>query len=181
MRIICSWKILLMSLERIKLNKKIIMEDLSQVDECVTHFIHTLGLSYERCEDKSEIFIKFIFSFSYKDEEKTLNTKQISYPSNPSHHLTRRHHKFEGIYFPCSCLPAASDFTKYLFFCLGFMVLSPLLILLSRGLNQAVVRLSSINQVLVCPILKVLFVRTFCLFYLLRDFRGVQALMLLLA
>jgi hypothetical protein len=58
-------------------------------------------------------------------------------------------HRFEEIYFSCSCLPAASDLTKYLFFCLGFVVLSPLLILLSRGLNQAVVSLSSINQVLV--------------------------------
>jgi hypothetical protein len=60
-----------------------IEEDLSQVDECVTHSIHKLGLGYERCEDKGEISTKFVPSSTYKDEEKTLKDKQISYPPNP--------------------------------------------------------------------------------------------------
>jgi hypothetical protein len=49
----------------------------------VTHFIHKLGLSYERCEDKGEIFTKFVPSFTYKDEKETLKAKQIPYPPNP--------------------------------------------------------------------------------------------------
>jgi hypothetical protein len=58
-------------------------EDLSWVDERVTHSIHKLGLGYERCEDKSEISIKFMPSSTCKDEEETLKAKQIPYPPNP--------------------------------------------------------------------------------------------------
>jgi hypothetical protein len=67
-------------LERTKLSEKMIEEDLSRVDECVTHFIHKLGLSYEMCEDKGEISTKFMPSSTYKDEEETLKDKQIPYP-----------------------------------------------------------------------------------------------------
>jgi hypothetical protein len=70
-------------LERTKLSEKMIEEDLSQVDECVTHSIHKLGLGYERCEDKSEISTKFVPKSTYKDEEETLKAKQIPYPPNP--------------------------------------------------------------------------------------------------
>jgi hypothetical protein len=65
------------------LSEKIIEEDLSRIDECVTHSIHKHGLSYERCEDKGEISIKFVPSSTYNDEEETLKTKQIPYPLNP--------------------------------------------------------------------------------------------------
>jgi hypothetical protein len=70
-------------LERTKLSEKMIEEDLSRVDECVTRSIHKLGLGYERYQDKSEISTKFVPSSTYKDEEETLKAKQISYPSNP--------------------------------------------------------------------------------------------------
>jgi hypothetical protein len=60
-----------------------IEEDLSRVDECVTHSIHKLGLGYERCEDKGEISTKFVPSSTYNDEEETLKAKQIPYPPNP--------------------------------------------------------------------------------------------------
>jgi hypothetical protein len=70
-------------LERIKLSEKMIKEELSQVDECVTHSIHKLGLVYERCEDKGEISTKFVPSSTYNDEEETLKAKQIPYPPNP--------------------------------------------------------------------------------------------------
>jgi hypothetical protein len=70
-------------LERIKLSEKMIEEDLSRVDECVTHSLHKLGLGYERCENKGEISTKFVSSSTYKDEEQTLNVKQIPYPPNP--------------------------------------------------------------------------------------------------
>jgi hypothetical protein len=70
-------------LERTKLSKKMIEEDLSQVDECVIRSIHKLGLGYERCEDKCEIFTKFVPSSTYNDEEETLKAKQIPYPPNP--------------------------------------------------------------------------------------------------
>jgi hypothetical protein len=69
--------------ERTKLSEKMIEQDLSRVDECVTCSIHKLGLGYERCEDKGEISTKFMPSSTYKDEEETLKAKQISYPPNP--------------------------------------------------------------------------------------------------
>jgi hypothetical protein len=69
--------------ERIKLSEKMIEEDLSQVDECVTRSIHKLGLGYERCEDKGEISIKFVSNSTYNDEEEILKVKQIPYPPNP--------------------------------------------------------------------------------------------------
>jgi hypothetical protein len=42
-------------LERTKLIEKLIEEDLSWVDKCVTRSIHKLSLGYERCEPKGEI------------------------------------------------------------------------------------------------------------------------------
>jgi hypothetical protein len=75
-------------LERTKLSEKMIEEDLSQVDECVTHSIPKLGLGYERCEDKGEISTKFLPSSTYKDEEETLKAKQIPYPPNPKSSLS---------------------------------------------------------------------------------------------
>jgi hypothetical protein len=74
---------LTLRLERTKLSEKMIEEDLSRVDECVTCSIHKLGLGYERCEDKGEISTKFVPSSTYNDEEETLKAKQISYPLNP--------------------------------------------------------------------------------------------------
>jgi hypothetical protein len=70
-------------LERTKVSEKLIEEDLSRVDECVTHSIHKLSLGYERCEDKGEISTTFMPSSTYKYEEETLKAKQISYPPNP--------------------------------------------------------------------------------------------------
>jgi hypothetical protein len=70
-------------LERTKLSEKMIKEDLSRVDECVTHSIHKLGLDYERCENKGEISTKFVPSSTYNDEEETLKVKQIPNPPNP--------------------------------------------------------------------------------------------------
>jgi hypothetical protein len=60
-----------------------IVKDLSRVDECVTHSMHKLGFGYERCENKGEVYKKFMSSSTYKDEEQTLKTKQIPYPANP--------------------------------------------------------------------------------------------------
>jgi hypothetical protein len=74
---------LTLRLERTKLSEKMIEEDLSRVDECVTRFMHKLGLGYERCENKGEVSTKFVSSSTYKDEEQTLKAKQIPYPPNP--------------------------------------------------------------------------------------------------
>jgi hypothetical protein len=74
---------LTLRLERTKLSEKMIEEDLSRVDVCVTHSMHKLGLGYERCEDESELSTKFVPSSTYKDEEETLKAKQIPYPPNP--------------------------------------------------------------------------------------------------
>jgi hypothetical protein len=70
-------------LERTKLTKKMIKEDLSRVDEFVTRYMHKLGLGYERCKDKGEISTKFLPTSTYKDEEEILKAKQIPYPPNP--------------------------------------------------------------------------------------------------
>jgi hypothetical protein len=89
-------------LERTKLSEKMIEEDLSRVDECVTHSIHKHGLSYERCEEKGEIFIKFVPSCTYNDEEETLKAKQISYPPNskPSFNSKRAQKQITNSYMP---------------------------------------------------------------------------------
>jgi hypothetical protein len=73
----------LRSLREPNLCEKMIEEDLSRVDECVTHSIHKLGLGYGRSEDKGEISTKIVPSSTYKDEEETLKSKQILYPPNP--------------------------------------------------------------------------------------------------
>jgi hypothetical protein len=65
------------------LSEKIIEEDLSRVDECVTRSIHKLVLGYESCEDKGEISTKFVASSTYNDEKETLKAKQTPYPPNP--------------------------------------------------------------------------------------------------
>jgi hypothetical protein len=70
-------------LERIKLSKKLIEEDLSRVDEYVTRSIYKLDLGYERCDPKGEISTKFVPSSTYKDEKETLKAKPIPYPTNP--------------------------------------------------------------------------------------------------
>jgi hypothetical protein len=65
------------------LSEKLIEEDLSQVDECMTRSTYKNGLGYERCEDKGETSTKFVPRSMYKDEEETLKAKQIPYPPNP--------------------------------------------------------------------------------------------------
>jgi hypothetical protein len=100
-------------LERTKLSEKMIEEDLSRVDECVTRSIHKLGMDYERCEDKGEISIKFMPSSTYKDKEETLKDKQIPYPPNPKPSLNPKRAKkqttnpsmsnLDGIYMCMFC------------------------------------------------------------------------------
>jgi hypothetical protein len=105
-------------LERTKLSEKIIEEDLSRVDECVTHSIHKLGLSYEKCEPKGEISTKFVPNSTYKDEEETLKAKPISYPPNSKSSFNPKKvqrqtinssmHNIDGVYtcmFLWSCRP----------------------------------------------------------------------------
>jgi hypothetical protein len=70
-------------LEITKLSEKMIEDNLSWVDECVTCSIHKFGLGYERCEDKGEISTTFVPSSTYNDEEETLKAKPIPYPPNP--------------------------------------------------------------------------------------------------
>jgi hypothetical protein len=41
-------------LERTKISEKMIEDDLSQVEESATKATYKLGVSFERCEDKSE-------------------------------------------------------------------------------------------------------------------------------
>jgi hypothetical protein len=62
-------------LERTKLSEKMIEEDLSRIDECVTCSIHKLGWGYEWCEDRGEISTEFVSISTYNDEEETLKAK----------------------------------------------------------------------------------------------------------
>jgi hypothetical protein len=108
-------------LERTKLSEKMIEEDLSQVDECVTRSIHKLGLGYERCEDKGEVSTKFVSSSTYKDEEQTLKAKQIPYalnskPSfNPVREVKRETPKLREKAFICMFCGCAGHLDEFCF------------------------------------------------------------------
>jgi hypothetical protein len=71
-------------LERIIVSKKLIEDDLSQVEKSVTKFTYKLGVDFERCEDKGgKSAHKFIPSSSYHQEEKAIKSTKTHYPSNP--------------------------------------------------------------------------------------------------
>jgi hypothetical protein len=75
-------------LEKTALSKKMIEEDLSQVEESETKSRYRLGVGFERCEDKGEKCApKFIPNSTYHKEEETIKSTKIHYPSNPSHPL----------------------------------------------------------------------------------------------
>jgi hypothetical protein len=111
-------------LERTKLSEKMIEEDLSRVDECVTRSIHKLGLGYERCEPKGEISTKFVPSSTYKDEKETLKAKPIPYPPNPKPSFNPKKvqrqttnssmHNLDGVY-TCMFCGRASHLDKFCF------------------------------------------------------------------
>jgi hypothetical protein len=71
-------------LERTVFSKKMIKEDLSHVDESATKSTYTLGVGFERCENKGEKSApKFIPSSNYHKEEEALKPTKTHYPSNP--------------------------------------------------------------------------------------------------
>jgi hypothetical protein len=75
---------LTMCLEKTILSKKMIEEDLSMIEECVTKSTYKLGIGFERCEKKNEKnTLKFVPSSSYHKEEETLKPTKTHYPSNP--------------------------------------------------------------------------------------------------
>jgi hypothetical protein len=106
------------------LSEKLIEEDLSRIDECVTHSIHKLGLSFERCELKGEIYTKFVSISTYKDEEETLKAKPIPYHpnSNPSFNPKKVQRQtidssmsnFDGVY-TCMFCGRVSHLDKFYF------------------------------------------------------------------
>jgi hypothetical protein len=58
-------------------------DDLSRVEESATKSTYKLGVGFERCEDKGEKSApKFIPSSTYHQEEKTIKSTKINYPSN---------------------------------------------------------------------------------------------------
>jgi hypothetical protein len=91
-------------LERTKVSDKMIEEDLSRVDEHVTHSIHKLGLGYERSEDKGEISTKFVPTSTYSDEGETLKAKQIPYSPNLKPSFNQRELKSKQPTHPCLIL-----------------------------------------------------------------------------
>jgi hypothetical protein len=71
-------------LERTILSEKIIVEDLSRVEESANKSTYRLDVSFERCEDKGEKSApKFISSSTYHKEEATIKPTKAHYPSNP--------------------------------------------------------------------------------------------------
>jgi hypothetical protein len=70
-------------LERMVVSKKLIEDDLSQVEESATKSTYKLGVGFERCEDKGEKSApKFIPSSNYHQEEATIKSIKSHYPSN---------------------------------------------------------------------------------------------------
>jgi hypothetical protein len=71
-------------LEKTVLIKKMIVEDLSRVEESATKSTYKLSISFERCEDKGEKNAPtFIPSSNYHQEEKTIKSIKANYPVNP--------------------------------------------------------------------------------------------------
>jgi hypothetical protein len=71
-------------LEKTIFSKKIIEEDLSQVEESATKSTYKLGVEFESCEKKGEkSATKFVPSSSYHKEEKPLKPIKAYYLSNP--------------------------------------------------------------------------------------------------
>jgi hypothetical protein len=75
---------LIARLEKTILSEKMIEKDLIWVEESATKFTYRLGVSFERCEDKSEKSVpKFIPNFTYHKEEATIKPTKAHYLSNP--------------------------------------------------------------------------------------------------
>jgi hypothetical protein len=71
-------------LERAVVSDKIIEDDLSRVGECATKSIYKLGVDFERYEDKGvKSAPKFVPSSNYHEEEETIKSTKIHYPSSP--------------------------------------------------------------------------------------------------
>jgi hypothetical protein len=74
---------LIARLKKTVLNKKIIEDDLSRVEESPTKFTYRLGVGFEKCEDKGEKSApKFIPSSTYHKEEEIIKSTKTHYPSN---------------------------------------------------------------------------------------------------
>jgi hypothetical protein len=72
-------------LERMVVSKKLIEDDLSQVEESATKSRYKLGVGFERCEDKGgKSAPKFIRSSNNHKEEETIKSTKVDYPSNPN-------------------------------------------------------------------------------------------------
>jgi hypothetical protein len=71
-------------LEKTVLSEKMILKDLSRVEQSATKSTYRLGVEFERCEDKGEkSALKFIPSSTYHKEEATIKSTKPHYPSNP--------------------------------------------------------------------------------------------------
>jgi hypothetical protein len=71
-------------LEKTVLSKKIIEDDLSQVEESATKSTYRLSFGFEKCEVKGENSApKFIPSSTYHKEEVTIKPTKAHSPSNP--------------------------------------------------------------------------------------------------
>jgi regulator of replication initiation timing len=71
-------------LERTVVSKKMIEDDLSQVEESATKSQYKLGVRFERCENRGvKSAPKFVPASNYHKEEKTIKSTKTQYPSSP--------------------------------------------------------------------------------------------------
>jgi hypothetical protein len=72
-----------MHLEKTILTEKMIMEDLSRVEESATKSTYRLEIVFERCEKKNNKSVpKFVLNSSYNKKEEVLKPTKIHYPYN---------------------------------------------------------------------------------------------------
>jgi hypothetical protein len=71
-------------LERTVVSEKMILDDLSQVEESATKSTYKLGVGFESCENKGvKSAPKFVPSSNYHKEEETIKSTKTHYPSSP--------------------------------------------------------------------------------------------------
>jgi hypothetical protein len=111
-------------LEKTILSEKMIEEDLSRAEESATKSTYKLGIDFERCEDKGEKNVaKFIPSFNYHQEEKTIKSTKAHYlanlkPSfNPKREVRKETPKPRDKAFVCMFYGRASHLDEFYFHC----------------------------------------------------------------
>jgi hypothetical protein len=98
------------------LSEKMILEDLSQVEESATKSTYKLGDGFERCEKKGEKSApKFVPSSNYHKEEDALKPTKTHYPSNPKREVRKQISKPRVEAFVCMFCGRAGHLNEFCF------------------------------------------------------------------